>query len=244
MFDWLMNFWIFRPLMMGLFGIGMGSTPQESQMYGLTGEIGRFGTSQGENDILQSQNFWSAIMSGDPQKIATVLGPQMSTINRQAQQQKKTAAEFGTRSGGTTAAMNALDTSTLSSIRGMIANLTGSAASNLGSMGENLFSTGLSGATSAFGEAQTMQQQQAAKMNDIFKSAVDVGLAPFTRGTSLMGLAGGKFDISNLTNPFSNSTAINAGGPTYMPGGGPSVTPPDPWSMPPGSVAPPPDLWS
>ena len=157
-----------------MFGIGMGPSGQEREMYGLTGSIGRFGTSQGESDLLKSQNFWSSILSGDPQQIARVLGPEMSTINRQAQQQKKTAAEFGTRSGGTTATMNALDTSTLSSIRGMIANLTGSAASNLGSMGQNLLNTGLSGATSAFGQAKDMQAQTAEKWNDIFNSIAEV----------------------------------------------------------------------
>lgn len=156
------------------FGIGMGPSGQEQQMYGLTGDIGRFGTSQGQSDILKSQTFWSAIMSGDPTQIAKVLGPEMSTINRQAQQQKKTASEFGTRSGGTTGVMQNIDTSTLSSIRGMISQLTGSAAGNLGSMGSSLLSTGLSGATSGFGEAKTMADQNAAKWQDIFNSIAQV----------------------------------------------------------------------
>lgn len=167
------------------FGIGEGPSSAEQSMYGQTAGIGRFGTSAGESDILKSQNFWSAIMSGDPTKIATVLGPQMSAVNKQAQQRKATTAQFGTRSGGTTGEMQTIDDATLSSIRNMISSLTGGAATNLGQLGTSLLNTGLQGTTSAFGEANVMQQQNAAKWQDIFNSIGTIA------GIGIGGLTGG-----------------------------------------------------
>lgn len=148
-----------------------GASPEEKAMYGATANIGRFGTSAGEADISKSQDFWSAILSGDATKIATVLGPEMSAFNRQGQQRKQTTAQFGTRSGGTTGAMQTIDDATLSSIRSMISQLTGGAATSLGQMGTSLLNTGLQGTTSAFGEANIMQQQNADKWRQIFGSA-------------------------------------------------------------------------
>lgn len=168
-----------------LFGIGMGPTGEEKAMYGQVAGIGRFGTSAGEADISKAQNFWSSILSGDPTKIATVLGPEMSAVNRQAQQQKQSTAQFGTRSGGTTGTMQAIDDATLSSIRSMISTLTGGAATSLGNMGTSLLNTGLSGATSAFGEANIMQQQNAAKWQDIFNSIATIA------GIGIGGATGG-----------------------------------------------------
>lgn len=160
--------------------IGGGPSRQQKEMYGQVANIGRFGTSAGEADIGKSQDFWSAILSGDPTRIATVLGPEMSAINRQGQERKATTAQFGTRSGGTTGAMQTLDDSTIASIRSMIAQLTGGAATQLGQMGTSLLNTGLQGSTSAMGEANIMQQANAQRWQDIFGGA---GLA----GGSLAG---------------------------------------------------------
>ena len=154
----------------GFFGIGQGPSREEKQQYGLLSGIGGFGSTQGKSDIMQAQNFWSSILSGDMGKISEVLAPQISSINRQTQQRKKTASEFGNRGGGTNAYAQSLDDNALSTIREMIANLTGTAASNLGNMGENLLNTGLYGGEAAFGAAKTIHDQNAAKWNDIFKS--------------------------------------------------------------------------
>ena len=88
-----------------MFGIGFGPSSQEKNQYGETGALANFATGEGEKDILASDNFWQAILSGDPSKISQVLGPQISGINKRAQQQKKTAGEFGNRGGGTNAGM-------------------------------------------------------------------------------------------------------------------------------------------
>lgn len=178
----------------GFFGIGQGPSREEKQQYGLLSDIGGFGSRQGKSDIMKSQDFWSSILSGDMTKIASVLAPEISSINQQTQQRKKTASEFGNRGGGTNAYMQSLDDSALSTIRGMIANLTGSAASNLGNMGQNLLNTGLSGGEASFDAAKVMHDQNAAKWGDIFKSiqSVAAGFAgmPTVPSTGLIGSLG------------------------------------------------------
>lgn len=152
------------------FGIGMGPSKEEKQQEGLLSGIGGFGSSHGQKDVMSSENFWSAILSGDMGQIAKVLSPQISTINKQTQERKKTMSEFGNRGGGTNAASQALDDSSIAGIRSMISNLTGEAASNLGSMGMNLLNTGISGGTAAFDASKVIHDQNEAKWNDIFKS--------------------------------------------------------------------------
>jgi hypothetical protein len=163
----------------GFFGIGMGPNQgQENEASALTG-IGNFGTSEGEKDILLSDNFWQAILSGDPGQISKVLGPEMSAVNKQGQQAKKTASEFGNRGGGTNAYMQTTDDSTRTAIDSMISRLTGTAAGALGSSGSGLLSTGLSAHNAAFNADTTIHDENQAKWGDIFKSAVDVGTAAF-----------------------------------------------------------------
>jgi hypothetical protein len=158
----------------GFFGIGMGPDSNEKQQYGLLSGIAGFGSSQGKSDVMKAQDFWSSILSGDMSKISQVLAPEISSINKQTQQRKLTTSQFNNRGGGTNAYNQSLDDNALSSIRGMISNLTGSAASNIGNLGTSLLSTGLSGGEAAFGAADTMHQQNAAKWNDIFKSIGEV----------------------------------------------------------------------
>lgn len=173
----------------GFFGIGQGPSREQKQQYGIMTGVENFGISAGEKATGKSLDFWSAILSGDPMAISKVMGPTFSAINQQGQQQKKTASEFGTRSGGTAALMNAVDDRTLSSIRGLLANLTGTAAGQLGSMGESLIGAGTTAGGYAMSEADRMQQENAAKWNDIFNSIASIA------GTAGgFGKAGGLFN--------------------------------------------------
>lgn len=169
----------------GFFGIGMGPSSQEKQQYAGLAGIANFGTSQGEGDILTADNFWKAILSGDPTQMSKVLGPEFSGINKRGQESKKTASEFGNRGGGTNAWMQMTDDKTRSSIDELISNLTGHAASALGASGSSLLSVGASAHDAAFSQANTMQQQRSAQINDLFKSIASVAAAPFTGGASL-----------------------------------------------------------
>jgi hypothetical protein len=185
----------------GLFGIGMGPSTQEKQQSGDIGDLANFATSAGESDITSANNFWQSVLSGDPSQISKVLGPLMSTVNKQGQQQKKTLAEFGNRSGGTNATAQNIDDNTRTTVDSAISSLTGNAAGALGATGSSLLSTGLSGHEAAFESADTIQKQRSAQINDIFKSIASFAAAPFTGGASLASLTGSPSG-GGFRNPF------------------------------------------
>ena len=152
------------------FGIDMAPSGQEQSQYGaLTGASG-FATGLGESDLSASSKFMQAILSGDASKISQALAPQISSAKTSAAQTQKTNAEMGNRSGGTAASNNAASDKVHSDITDLIGGLTGNAASSLGSQGSGLLGQGMEGEEAGFGEAKTMQQQRAAKWNDLFNS--------------------------------------------------------------------------
>lgn len=183
------------------FGIDFGPSPQENQNYGQLSNASNFATGTGEQDITQSDAFLQAILSGDPTKIAAALAPQISAAKTSAQQNAKTAAIGGNRGGGTNATNATAADKTHSDITGMISGLTGTAASALGSRGEGLLGTGISGTQAAFGDAAHMQQQHADQWNDIFKSVGSAAAAPFTGGASL-GMGGFSMPGGGGGNPY------------------------------------------
>ena len=207
----------------GFFGIGQGPNPAEYQLESALARAGNFATGEGEADILASDKLWQAILSGDPGQISKVLGPQMSAINKQGQQNKLTASQFGNRGGGTNAGSQMTDDTTRSAIDSTISQLTGTAATSLGSGGRGLLGTGVSAETSAFGAASTIQQQNASKWNDIFKSTAD-SAAPFTGGTSLgmgsfsepgSGSGGGSWDDDEPITGGGGNTGVFSGDVVY-----------------------------
>ena len=154
----------------GIFG---GSNSTINSAIPQFGSISQFGINQGEGDINQAQGFWSSILSGDPTKIGQVLSPQIQNIQEQGQQQKQTLSQFGNRSGGTNAKAQTIGDTSRSEINNMISNLTGSAASNLGSLGTNLFGQG----TAALGDQVSASQMQLQNwQNSIFGSGLSMGI--------------------------------------------------------------------
>jgi len=175
----------------GFFGVDMGvSQDQQSQHNNLTAASG-FATGLGEQDLTASSNFMNEILSGDPTKVATALAPQINQQQQRTQQAKDTTAQFGPRSGGTAATVANMGAADRASTTDLVGGLTGKAASDLGSMGSGLLSTGMSGDITGFDQASALQKQKAAKFNDIMSSTAAVAAAPFTGGASLSGLAGG-----------------------------------------------------
>lgn len=165
----------------GFFGIGDAPTSEEKGLLRGATSAAKFGIGEGEGDIKLADNFWKSILSGDPSKIASVLGPQTSAINKEGQQEKKTLSEFGNRSGGTNARAQGIDDKTRSSYQDMVSSLTGGAASALGSSGSSLFGQGVGANAEAFSEANVVQGQHSKQLNDIFKSIADIAggfLAP------------------------------------------------------------------
>lgn len=107
------------------------------------GQIGGFATGLGESSTAQGMKFLSDIVSGDPSKIARSLGPEISSAQKQEQQQKNQTAQFGTRSGGNNAVIQAAGDTTRGNINNMVSSLLNSSVSGLISGGTTLLNQGV-----------------------------------------------------------------------------------------------------
>lgn len=165
-----------------MFGIGMGPSKQENSQYNNLNASSAFATGLGESDLTASSKFMTDILSGDPTKVATALAPQINQQQQRTQQAKDTTAQFGPRSGGTAATVANMGAADRASTTDLVGNLTGKAASDLGSVGSNLLNTGMEGNQAAFSEANTEHDQALAQLNDIFKSSAAVATGLFTGG--------------------------------------------------------------
>jgi hypothetical protein len=157
-----------------LSGIFSGSSPTLDGDINQAGNISGFGTSVGEGDIGAASDFDKTLLAGNPAETAKLLAPQISQITGQGQQQKKTLSEFGTRSGGNNSAAQTIDDKTRGSIDDMISHLTGSAASNLGSLGTSTLGLGLNA------NAQQAQEAQQ-KLENQKDSVLGKGIADFAQ---------------------------------------------------------------
>lgn len=114
------------------------------------------------------------VVNGSPEQVAGLLAPEISSEKSGVQQDEKTNAMMGGRSGGMAASNVAAQDKVHGDITNLIGNLQGSAATSLANIGTNLLSTGTSATQAAFGDAKTMQAQRASQWDDIFKSAASV----------------------------------------------------------------------
>ena len=128
---------------------------------GKTGNIANFSNNLGQQNTQQGSNFFSSLLSGDSSKTAQTLAPQISAAKTSLQQDQKTNAQNGTRSGGTAATNNAAQDKIHSDITNMTGNLTGGAANNLLSSGQNLLGTALGGYQQQADMSQTQMENWA-----------------------------------------------------------------------------------
>jgi hypothetical protein len=147
-----------------------GSNPTLNGDIGNAGNIMNFGTSVGEGDTRNASDFFNTLLAGDPAKTSKLLSPEIKDITDQGQQAKKTMAQFGTRSGGTTSAASTIDDKTRGSIDDMIAKLTFGAASGDASLGTSLLNTGLSA-----NQLQDEESQQ--KLQNMINSILGQGVS-------------------------------------------------------------------
>jgi hypothetical protein len=133
-----------------------GSNPYVSSGINQAGQTSTFANTKGQGLVNQAGGFFSDLMSGDMSKISKLLAPQIGAMTKGAQQQKKTMAEFGTRSGGMASKGATVDDTTRASINDSIAKLTGQAVSGGASMGQSLIDTGLK----ALNQQTDLSQQQ------------------------------------------------------------------------------------
>lgn len=162
------------------FGIDQGPSSQETGQYNLLNSSSQFATGMGQNNLSLSSQFFSNLLT-DPTK---ALAPEISAGQTQTQQQAKTNAEMGTRSGGTTGAAQAGGAANRANVINLMGSTQTGAASNLASSGANLLGQGMQGEEAGFGEANTMQQQRAKMWSDL------IGSIASTAGGAVAGIPG------------------------------------------------------
>lgn len=165
-------------LVPSIFDLAMGNPAQQEQDQ--FGALGNYETGTGEDLTTAGAGYDLGILSGDPTKIATALAPEISTGQNQVEQQRLQDANFGTRSGGTTASTEAAEATN----RGNIINLEGGLQSGAASSALDAGSGLLSGASSNIGnEAQLAEERRKQVTGDI--GGIASGVASIATG--LMG---------------------------------------------------------
>jgi hypothetical protein len=165
-----------------LFG---GSNSNLSGDIGATKQIAGFSQGLGQQNVTQGSNFFSSLLNGDASKTAQVLAPEISSLKTSTNQDQKTAAQNGTRSGGTAAGSAASKDKVHSDITNLTGSLTGSAASNLLSSGQGLLGTALG----AYGQNADMSETQMQNWaGSLFGGAITGGAAI---GMKALGTAAG-----------------------------------------------------
>lgn len=141
--------------MAGLFGIGgSGNTTDRNTELGAWGNLNniggwakKFGKGQaaaGADSLGTASNFFKTLLSGNQAEIGTVLAPEIGTINNQADQNRKTIATFGNRSGGNNAEINHSTDTASAAIQNMISTLLAGSGQELGQLGATQEGLGLS----------------------------------------------------------------------------------------------------
>lgn len=123
---------------------------------------GSVATGAGLGDVNDASKFYRGIMGGD----TSVIAPQISAIQKQGSQALQTASQFGNRSGGTNATVQMSQDSTRASINDLIAQLTGTGASTLATLGTNLLNTG----TRSTAQGADISMQNKSIVNQLLQS--------------------------------------------------------------------------
>ena len=146
----------------GIYDLAAGNPAQKEQDQ--FGALGNYETGTGEALTTAGAGYDLGILSGDPTKIATALAPEISTGQSQVEQQRLQDANFGTRSGGTTASTEAAEAANRGNIITLEGGLQSGAASSALGAGSGL----LSGASSNIGsEAQLAEERRKQVTGDI-----------------------------------------------------------------------------
>jgi hypothetical protein len=146
-----------------------GSNPSLNAGMKQAGQTSGWANTKGQGLTNQAGDFYSTLLSGNSAAMAKLLGPEIATQQKQAQQAKQATAQFGNRSGGTNAAMQTVDDKARANISQMVSDLTAKAATGAASMGQSLVDTGL---TALGVKTQMSQQQMQNWSNSIFGQAL------------------------------------------------------------------------
>ncbi len=126
----------------GIYDLIAGDPAEDQEK--ILGTTGSNELSTGENLVTPAATYYENILSGDPSKISQSLSPEISSGQTQVEQQALGNANFGTRSGGSTASTNAAEASERGNIINLVGGLQSSSANAAGSLGSNQESMGTS----------------------------------------------------------------------------------------------------
>lgn len=159
-------------LISGIWGLQNGDPTkrQENQL----GALGGYDTTGGEALTSAAEQFDLGILSGDSSKVASTLAPEISGQQQQIQQQAKSNAEFGTRSGGTAASTNAAEAQGRGNILNLEGGLQQGTAANAGSLGSNLLSQATGNINDQAGLASNWAKQEQSDVGGIAKGAAEI----------------------------------------------------------------------
>ena len=138
----------------GIFDLVQGdpAEKEEDQLGGL----GNYETGVGEGLTTAGAGEEEAILSGDPTRIAQAEAPEITAGQKQVEQQRLQNANFGTRSGGTTASTEAAEGAERGNIIDLTGNLIGNTAGAAVGQGSGL----LSGASSNISNEAGLKNQR------------------------------------------------------------------------------------
>ena len=146
-------------LVSGLFDLFSGNPAQKEQDQ--FGALGDYQTSTGEGLTTAGAKYDEDILSGDPTRIAQSLAPEISAQQGQIEQNKLQDANFGTRSGGTTASNENADAAGRANIINLVGATQKGAADSALSAGSGL----LGQASSNVGNEANLAEQRRSQVN-------------------------------------------------------------------------------
>src|SRR6185369_219611 len=156
---------------MGFFDLFGG--PDLSKQINQLGSLAGYSTGVGERDTTAASKFYTDILSGDPTRIAQSLAPEISAQQTQIQQAANKNAQFGTRSGGNTAATAGAEAAGRGDILKELGGLQTHAAQGAAGLGTSNLGMAASDINS---QTQTTEQQYQDLMNSILGGAVTSGV--------------------------------------------------------------------
>ena len=159
-------------LVSGIFDLLSGDPTKKEE--GELGDLSTYETNLGEKGTNLASDYYGGILSGDPATIARTLAPEISAGAQSAEQQKKTMAEFGQRSGGTTGAASAIDSGERANIINLIGGSQQHAADAEAGLGTNLLSQSSGNINSEADLAARNQQRKTADVGGIAQGAAEI----------------------------------------------------------------------
>jgi hypothetical protein len=148
------------------------------------GSLAGYGTKTGEGATNAANNYYSGILSGNPEEIAKTLAPEISAGQEQVQQQAQTNAEFGNRGGGTNSSTQASKSQERGNIINLIGGLQKGAAAGEAGIGSNMLSQASGNLGAEAGLATGWRNQQVGDVNGIAQGVGQLATMGMTGGMS------------------------------------------------------------